>query len=126
MPVFLHLQLRKKVFGHRVFVMHRISLKSPGAVYSCKYKLVKYKLVYTSSLCIVLSSSELDVPSTHPEHDSTKKRTREQVFLFCLLNYKELNISICWCAFDAAKPFEPHTKKILWQMLTVIITIIED
>lgn len=90
------------------------------------YKLHCELLVDTSSLCIVLSSSELNVPSTHPEHDSTKKRTRAQVFLFCLLNYKQLSISICWCAFDAAKPFEPHTKKILWQMLPVIITIIED
>lgn len=43
------------------------------------YKLHCELLVYTSSLCIVLSSSELDVPSTHPEHDSTKK---EQEYKF--------------------------------------------
>lgn len=53
-------------------------------------------------------------PATHPEHNSSRT-TRVQCSYYVLLTIMNKILSICLCVSDAAKPFQTHPKKILWQ-----------
>lgn len=70
-----------------------------------------------NSLCIILSTSDLDVPVPHSRTEQQK--TKSKTYLNLSLDLISKKYMIC-CAFDAARPFYAHRKKIFLVIITVI------